>query len=223
MANGKGEGQSAATKRGIRDVPSTPGKGGSSPMRLQPKKVNEEHDDPVKYLKSEIFDALNVVLDTRLNQLAERIESMVFTKIQELEEKFQNIDTEVKKLKEDVDDSINHVEVVLKQDVDCVWEYAVKNEQYSRKNNLQIHGLDEEEGENLEERFVQFVQENLHEEIQPTEIEIGQKKNANRDQEQGSSNDRKRVRLVILKFLSHKSKMNILLKRRLLNHGRYGG
>ena len=47
-------------------------------------------------------------------------------------------------------------------------------------------------------------------EIQPTEIEIihriGQKKTANRDQEQGSSNDRKRLRPTIVKFLSHKSK-----------------
>ena len=93
-------------------------------MRKQPK-VNEEHDDdPVKSLKSEILDVLNM-LDTKLNQLAERIESIVSTKIQKLEEKFQNIDTEVKKLKEDVDDSINHVEFVLKQEVDCVWEYAV--------------------------------------------------------------------------------------------------
>ena len=102
----------------------------------------------------------------------------------------------------------------------CLGVRRLKNEQYSRKNNLRIHGLDEEEGENLEERFVQFAQEHLHEEIQPTEIEIihriGQKKNANRDQEQGSSNVRKRVRPVIVKFLSHKSKMRILLKRRLL-------
>ena len=60
----------------------------------------------------------------------------------------------------------------MKRDNDFVWEYAVKNKQYSRKNNLRIHGLEEEQGENLEEKFVRFVRENLQEEIRPDEIEI---------------------------------------------------
>ena len=81
------------------------------------------------------MDAINAALDSKLDQLATRIEAMVATKIEELERKFQNVQNEVKKLKDDVDDSINHVESVLKYDIDCVWDYAVKNEQYSRKNN----------------------------------------------------------------------------------------
>ena len=80
----------------------------------------------------EIIDGINAALDSKLDQLATRIEAMVATKIEELERKFQNVQNEVKKLKDDVDDSINHVESVLKYDIDCVWDYAVKNEQYSR-------------------------------------------------------------------------------------------
>ena len=80
----------------------------------------------------EIIDGINAALDSKLDQLATRIEAMVATKIEELERKFQNVQNEVKKLKDDVDDSINHVESVLEYYIDCVWDYAVKNEQYSR-------------------------------------------------------------------------------------------
>ena len=90
---------------------------------------------------------------------------MVATKIEELERKFQNVQNEVKKLKDDVDDSINHVESVLKYDIDCVWDYAVKNEQYSRKNNLRVFDLEEEDRENLEEKFITSVRDHLKEDI----------------------------------------------------------
>ena len=104
----------------------------------------------------------------------------------------------------------------MKRDNDFVWEYAVKNEQYSRKNNLRIHGLKEEQGENLEEKFVRFVRENLQEEIRPDEIEIipriCPKKFNNGDQGSMSA----RTRPVIVKLLSNESKMKILLKRKQL-------
>ena len=46
-----------------------------------------------------------------------------------------------------VNESITHVEYVMKRDNDYAWEHAVKNEQYSQKNNLRIHGLEEEDRE----------------------------------------------------------------------------
>ena len=114
-------------------------------------------------------------------------------------------------MKEDVSDSINHVEYVLKQDIDCTWEYAVKNEQYSRKNNLRILGLDEGEDENLEEKFIEAIANNLNETVESKEIEIihqiGQ-----RLSNQASSGNRK-PRPVIVKFVSNKTKTRILMKR----------
>ena len=47
------------------------------------------------------MDAINAVLDTKLDQLAARIETMVTAKIEELERKFENVEDEVKKLKDD--------------------------------------------------------------------------------------------------------------------------
>ena len=89
------------------------------------------------------MDVINAALDSKLDLLAIRIETMVTTK-------FQNIQDEVTKLRDKMDESVNHVESVLKQDIDSVWEYAVRNEQYSRKNNLWVLGLEEDERENLE-------------------------------------------------------------------------
>ena len=218
MANGKGDVKGAPGKRSLTEVPSNPGKNGQSPVRkLQKKALEEQRNEPrclSASLKSEIMDARNAVIDSKP---AVRLESMMTAKIQELEDKFNNIQSEVKKFKEEVDDSIRHVEHVMKRDNDSVWEYAVKNEQYSRKNNLQIHGLEEEEGENLEGKFVKFVQENLHEEIlRPDEIKIihriGPKKFNNGEQGSRSA----RTRPVIVKLLSNKSKMKILLKRKQL-------
>ena len=199
MAAGKGDSKSAPTIRGLRDVISTPGKSTSSPMRKQLRKAIEEgSNDEVNSsdsLKSEIADVISAVLDTKLEGLVTRIESMMTAKIQELEAKFESIQSEVKQLKQEVNESINHVEDVLKYDIDQVWEYAIKNEQYSRKNNLRILRLHEEEGENLEQKFVEFVKENLQEEIRPEEIEIIHRigKKNNNDGDQGSRRERKRA------------------------------
>ena len=62
-----------------------------------------------------------------------------------------------------MDDSIHHVESVLKDEIDSTWEYAVRNEQYSRKNNLRVLGHVEEEEDNLEAKFIKIVEENLQE------------------------------------------------------------
>ena len=176
MAVNKGDAKGAQPKRAFKEFPSTPGRNNSSPAKKQARKAVEEGENGSSNastaLKSEIMDAFNAALDSKLDQLATRIEAMVTTKIEELERKFQNVENEVKQLKDDVENSINHVESVLKHDIDLTWEYAVRNEQYSRKNNLRVHGLVEDERENLEETFIKFVQDNLQEDISADEIEI---------------------------------------------------
>lgn len=78
------------------------------------------------------MDAINSVLDCKLDQLAARLENMMSEDLRATEKVQKNVQGEVKKLKEDVDDGINHVEFVLKRDIDSAWEYPVKNEQYFR-------------------------------------------------------------------------------------------
>lgn len=78
------------------------------------------------------MDAINSVLDCKLDQLAARLENMMSEDLRATEKVQKNVQGEVKKLKEDVDDGINHVEFVLKRDIDYAREYPVKNEQYFR-------------------------------------------------------------------------------------------
>ena len=115
--------------------------------------------------------AINAALASKLDHLATRIEAAVATNIEELEIKFQNVQNEVKKLKDHVDDGMNHVENVLKFDIDCVGPCG-KNEQYSRKNNLQVICLEEEDRANLEEKFITFFHGHLEEDITSEEIDI---------------------------------------------------
>ena len=106
------------------------------------------------------------------------------------------------------------------------WGYAVNNEQYSRKNNIRILCITEEHDENLEQKFIKVIKENLDEDIKPEEIEIihrigwpGQTENNDEnssDQDQRSTpHVHAKPRPVIVK-LSNKTKMRILLKRQKL-------
>lgn len=93
MAANKGDAKGAQPKRAFKEVLSTPGRNNSSPAKKQARKAVEEGENGLSNastaLKSEIMDAFNAALDSKLDQLATRIEAMVTTKIEELERKFQ--------------------------------------------------------------------------------------------------------------------------------------
>lgn len=205
-------------KRTYRNVLATPGRENASPARKQRKgEHNDANNKELDGQEQRIATIINDMLDSKLETLAARLENMMSEKIKALEHKFQNLEKEITVLKEDYNESLDHVERNLRAQIDDTWDYAVRNEQYSRKNNLRILGIEEEEEENLEGKFIQFVQENLQEEIRSDEIEIihrigGRKKS---DEVQDSRRDRK-PRPVIVKLQSNKTKMKILVKRRLL-------
>ena len=163
MAGGKDDMKTAQTKRSFDSVPSTPGRKSLSPSKKQAKQsLDNQHG-----LSSEVFNALNSILDVKLEELTTCLSVMMDTKIAELEKKSKGISKEITKIKDDFNESINYVEDVLKHDIDLTWEYAVRNEQYSRKNNLRILGIDEQEGEDLEGKFIfydlqQYLGELVH-------------------------------------------------------------
>ena len=146
-------------------------------------------------------------------------------KIEDLERRLETkivVGEEIARVKIELGESINHIEETLRHDIDLTWDYAVNNEQHSRKNNIRMLGIDEQPDENLERKFIEVIKENLDEEIKPEEIETihrigwpGQTDNGGRDRDQRSTPPT-RPRLVIVKFLSNKTKMTILLKRRQL-------
>lgn len=96
----------------------------------------------------------------------------------------------------------------LRVRIDDTWEYAVRSEQYSRKN-VRIYGLEENPDENLQEKFIGLAREELGVEIKEEEIEIAHRIGQTR-------RSQNKPRAVIIKFLSNKSKMQLLSKRKLL-------
>ena len=101
------------------------------------------------------------------------------------------------------------MEHVLKQDIDDTWEYAVRNEQYSRKNNTQGR---------TSKKLWSVLRRNISTKISSKIVHrIGHPKVT--DGERGSSasaSDQRSVkpRPVIVKFVSNKMKMRLLRKRR---------
>lgn len=207
-------GESVQGKRSYQHVPSTPGRTNSSPSRKLPRKPKDEQHP-------EIADTIRSILDEKMDQLTTRLSAMMDDKIAELEKKFKGIEKQISSIKEEFNETVNHMEDVLKEDIDLTWEYAVRNEQYSRKNNIRILGLDEDLEENLEAKFISCMKENLDEEIKPEEIEIIHRigaitRSRAPDREDSRSTQPPKPRPVIVKLLSNKTKMRLLVKRRQL-------
>lgn len=69
-------------------------------------------------LQAEIARVLGSILDGKLLNLQERrLEAKIKSKIGEPENKFQKIKDEINEFKEDVNDSIDHVQHVLRNEI----------------------------------------------------------------------------------------------------------
>ena len=129
--------KSTQTKRAFVNVISTPGRPNDSPVS-KPKpnganEPNEDENDAFHQQEQRIATIINNILDAKLEAFATRIENMVSLKIKALEDRFQALQNELAELKQDYNESLNHVEQDLRGQIDDTWEYAVRNEQYSRK------------------------------------------------------------------------------------------
>ena len=157
--------KSTQTKRAFVNVISTPGRPNDSPLSKQKKKgandPNEDENDAFHQQEQRIATIINNILDAKLEAFATRIENMVSLKIKAREDRFQTLQNELAELKQDYNESLNHVEQDLRGQIDDTWEYAVRNEQYSRKNNIRIYGLEENQDENLQVKIIGLAKEEL--------------------------------------------------------------
>ena len=78
-------------------------------------------------------------------------------------------------------------------------------EQYSRKSSVRICGIHEEEGEKVTEKVINTIKEEIGVEIEAEEIDITRRV-GQRHQDRG--------RGILVKFVSHKSKVKIMKKKR---------
>ena len=112
------------------------------------------------------------MLDVKMDELATRFENMLTSKLKDLEEKFEwfeakvsNMEKEIKDLKTDYNASLEYVDQTLSGKISNAWEFALQNEQYSRKNSIRIFGLKEDQEENLEEKVINFAKDDLDVEL----------------------------------------------------------
>ena len=158
--------EGAKEKRSFVHAPPTLGCTNTSPSKKQAKTTR----DGMQNLQPEILEALTSVLDEKLDEFTTRLSAMMDEKIADLQEKFDGVPEQLLQMKEDFNKTVNHVEHDLRKDIDSTWEIAVRNEQFSRKNNIRLLGLEEEPDEHLEAKFIACMQDNLGEEVKPEEI-----------------------------------------------------
>lgn len=68
---------------------------------------------------------------------------------------------EIDDLKDDYNANLNHVEQNFTDTIASTWEYAVRNKQYSRRNNVCIFRLEEDPEDNLEVKLINLAKEHL--------------------------------------------------------------
>lgn len=197
-------------KRTFSNVLATRGRSNPSPVRKQ---RNDESIESAQNPSDEhIAGILMKMIDTKLEELRQTVWKQWYQLRWMHLKKNSKIWRRKWRRWKRINESLNHVEQVLTDKIQSTWEYAVRNEQYSRKNNVRIFGLQEERDENLEERVITFAKEYVNVEVKPEEVEIVHRIGAIRA---GASRSNKQ-KAVIVKFVSNKTKMKLLTERRLL-------
>ena len=68
--------------------------------------------------------------------------------------------------------STNIIQMSLKVEIAAVREYALHNEQYSRKNSVRVFGITEDDGENVEGKVMESFKSNLKVDVSSNDVEV---------------------------------------------------
>ena len=178
--------------------------------------VNKNEEEAPDVL-SKFLEDLDVRLDKKLKEqegrIIKEIERSINSSIEQVHASMEELKEENRKLKEELTEvekkcdkqegQINK----LKREVEAVREHAIKNEQYSRKNNLKIFGLQEKEGGQCVEEVQTMVKEKLKLSLRKEDIEVAHRLPATK---------RSATRPVIVKLRDTGIKFSLLKARRLL-------
>ena len=77
-------------------------------------------------------------------------------------------------------------------------------EQYSRKSSVRVYGIPESDGENLEDKVIEKIKEEIGIDVKPEEIGI-----VHRVGKRSSESSRG----ILIKFVSHKTKVKVMRKK----------
>ena len=91
------------------------------------------------------------------------------------------------------------------KDVDFILD---KQEQYNKKSSVRLLNVEEETEENVEEKCIAVIKEQIGVDIAKTEIDIIHRVGRVQGRQNG------KPRQILVKFVSHKSKENIMRRKR---------
>ncbi len=127
---------------------------------------NDTVSELKNFLRGE-FDTLDKKITKEVKELEDKIDSKIFT--------LQQKNTELEQTLEDV----THANAELRIEMECVKgqlhdvkNHCIANEQYSRKNNVKIFGMQEEKGENCREKVYCLVKEKLGIDLRAEQIPV---------------------------------------------------
>ncbi len=86
----------------------------------------------------------------------------------------------------------------------------VRQEQYSRKASFRVFGVEEEEDENIEEKCIQVINDEIGVEIEKSDIDIVHR--AGRRRSDG------KPRAILVKCVSHKTKLKVMREKKKAKH-----
>ena len=98
-------------------------------------------------------------------------------------------------------------ESALKDKMAEINKHTLSNEQYSRKSSVRLFGKPEEEGEGIERKAVKFFN---------ISHQTGKVHNVIPVKQSGRDRRRRHRPIIIVKFISHESKVLVMKKRKIL-------
>ena len=144
----------------------------------------------------------------QLNEMNSAI-TFINEKFVECEKEIKNNNEEIKSLKKE-----NSYLTKRPEEVDAVFD---RQQQYSSRNCLSIHGIDEVEGEDTDELSIKIIEEHMNQKIKPEDI----------DRSHRLGNPRKsikaKLRPIIVKFVRYNTRNSIYRNEKLFKRKRDKG
>lgn len=159
-------------------------------------------------MKDETVSELKTFLEQKFNELEEKMSTQVKEVEARLEAKIYGLEEKNTKLRDEVV-QVQQENAGIKAEMQClkaelhgVKNHAVANEQYSRRNNVKIFGLQDEPEENCVTKVVQIVKEKLEIELTASQILAAHRTRSQR-----------KPQPMIVRFDAYATKMSVLKAR----------
>ena len=148
----------------------------------------------------------NIKGEYHLAGLAESI-SLMNEKFEDINKKFDNYEKERKEKEKEIKDLKEKVLILSKEKKDLE-QIIDRQEQYSRRNCILIHGVKEEQNEDTDNVVVKLIKDNLEEDVDLTELD--------RSHRIGKKKSNGKARPIIVKFAQYNVRRKVFYNKKKL-------